>query len=152
MRDIERKVVAGPIQKVQEQTRVTRLLEIARRIHAQQRHDTGKVYSVHAPEVECIAPDGLKVWIAGAKRGVTVAIKKKLKRRNAVEPVIGHMKADGRLGRNFLKGTQGDAMNALLCGAGHNLRKILRRLALLCAQILECLQPPDRIKLQTAIN
>lgn len=79
---------------------------------------------------------GCRVWIAGAKRGVTVAIRKKLKRRNAVEPVIGHMKTDGRLGRNFLKGTQGDAMNALLCGAGHNLRKILRRLALLCTLIL----------------
>ena len=76
----------------------------------------------------------VKVWIAGAKRGVTVAIRKKLKRRNAVEPVIGHMKNDGRLGRNFLKGIAGDAMNALLCGAGHNLRKILRRLALLCAR------------------
>ena len=49
----------------------------------------------------------LKVWIAGAKRGVTVAIRKKLKRRNAVEPVIGHMKTDGRLGRNFLKGWTG---------------------------------------------
>ncbi|PTQ76180.1 hypothetical protein C8R21_1753 [Nitrosospira multiformis] len=44
---------------------------------------------------------------AGAKRGVTVAIMKKLKRRNAVEPVIGHMKADGRLARNFLKGSRG---------------------------------------------
>jgi IS5 family transposase len=88
--------------------------------------------------------DRLKIWIAGAKRGVTVAIRKKLKRRNAVEPVIGHMKADGRLGRNFLKGPQGDVMNALLCGAGHNLRKILRRMALLCAQILECLQPPGQ--------
>lgn len=44
------------------------------------------------------------------------------------------MKNDGRLGRNFLKGAIGDAMNALLCGAGHNLRKILRQLALLCAR------------------
>jgi len=44
------------------------------------------------------------------------------------------MKNDGRLGRNFLKGVIGDAMNALLCGAGHNLRKILRQLALLCAR------------------
>lgn len=51
-----------------------------------------------------------------------------------MEPVIGHMKNDGHLGRNFLKGIAGDAMNALLCGAGHNLRKILRRLALLCAR------------------
>ena len=79
--------------------------------------------------------ESTKIWIAGAKRGVTVAIKKKLKRRNAIEPVIGHMKNDGRLGRNFLKGAAGDAMNALLCAAGHNLRKILRQLALLCVRL-----------------
>ena len=66
---------------------------------------------------------------------VTKAIERKLKRRNAVEPVIGHMKSDGRLARNFLKGVEGDAMNALLCGAGHNLRKILKKLRLLCAQL-----------------
>lgn len=75
----------------------------------------------------------LKVWTAGAKRGVTAAIYRKLKRRNAMEPVIGYMKSDGRLARNFLKGMQGDAMNAILCGAGHNLRKILKKLRLLCA-------------------
>jgi hypothetical protein len=46
------------------------------------------------------------------------------------------MKNDGRLGRNFLKGSEGDAINAILCGAGHNLRKILRLLALLCPRIL----------------
>ncbi|BDU75478.1 hypothetical protein METESE_04360 [Mesoterricola sediminis] len=38
------------------------------------------------------------------------------------------MKADGLLGRNFLKGMAGDAINAILCGAGHNMRKILARL------------------------
>jgi transposase, IS5 family len=77
----------------------------------------------------------LKVWIAGAKRGVTQVIKKKLKRRNAIEPVIGHMKTNGRLARNFLKGPQGDAINAILCGAGHNIRKILKRLALFWLRI-----------------
>ena len=77
--------------------------------------------------------DSLRVWISGSKRGVTAAIQRKLKRRNAVEPVIGHLKSDGRLARNFLKGIEGDAMNALLCGAGHNLRKILRKLRLFCA-------------------
>jgi len=66
---------------------------------------------------------------------VTAAIHRKLKRRNAAEPVIGHMKSDGRLARNFLKGIEGDAMNALLCGAGHNMRKILKKLRLLCAQL-----------------
>ena len=65
---------------------------------------------------------------------MTAAIHRKLKRRNAVEPVIGHMKSDGRLARNFLKGVEGDAVNALLCGAGHNLRKILKKLRLFCAQ------------------
>lgn len=75
----------------------------------------------------------LKVWIVGARHGVTAAIHRKLKRRNAVEPVIGHMKSDGRLARNFLKGVEGDAINALLCGAGHNMRKILGKLRFLCA-------------------
>jgi IS5 family transposase len=53
-----------------------------------------------------------------------------MKRRAAVEPEIGHQKHDGKLDRNFLKGSQGDAMSALLCGAGHNLRKILAKLRL----------------------
>ena len=65
--------------------------------------------------------DTVRVWMTGARQGVTVAIKKKLKRRSAVEPVIGHMKNDGRRGRNFLKGAAGDAMNALLCGTGYKL-------------------------------
>ena len=64
------------------------------------------------------------------------AQRRELKRRNAIEPVIGHMKSDGRLGRNFLKGALGDAMNAVLCGAGHNLRIILRRLRLFWLWIL----------------
>lgn len=46
--------------------------------------------------------------------------------------MIGHMKADGLLGQNWLKGADGDALYALLCGAGHNLRMILRHLRALC--------------------
>ena len=204
IRDIERKI--KPLEPTP--SRMQQLLRIATRIHTQPRKrsegDPPKLYSVHAPEVECIAKgkahkqyefgvkvgivstskesfvlaarslpgnpydghtlqacieqatrvtgvvpqeayadrgykghgcntDTLKVWISGSKRGVTPAIERKLKRRNAVEPVIGHLKSDGRLARNFLKGVQGDAMNALLCGAGHNLRKILRKLRLFCA-------------------
>lgn len=193
IRDIERHIARRP----ELRARFADLLGTAHRIHAQQRHDKHKVYSVHAPEVECLAKgkahkryefgvkvsiattnrdnfvvgmqalpgnpyDGhtleraieqiaaltgtvpkqayvdrgyrghllhkLSVWIAGAKRGVTAWIKKRLKRRNAIEPVIGHMKSDGRLGRNFLKGVTGDAVNALLCASGHNLRKILNHL------------------------
>ena len=206
IRDIERKMHTDESTP----SRMTRLLQVASRIHTQPRKrsegDPPKLYSVHAPEVECIAKgkahkqyefgvkvgvvstskesfvlaakslpgnpydghtlqacieqarrvtgvapteayadrgykghgcntDFFKVWISGSKRGVTKAIERKLKRRNAVEPVIGHMKSDGRLARNFLKGVEGDAMNALLCGAGHNLRKILKKLRLLCAQL-----------------
>lgn len=71
--------------------------------------------------------------MSGSKRGVTQAIERKLKRGNTVEPVIGHLKSDGRLDRNFLKGVEGSAMNALLCGTGHNLRKIIRKPRLLYA-------------------
>ena len=206
IRDIERKMHTDESTP----SRMTRLLQVASRLHTQPRKrsegDPPKLYSVHAPEVQCIAKgkahkqyefgvkvgvvstskesfvlaakslpgnpydghtlqacieqarrvtgiapteayadrgykghgchtDFFKVWISGSKRGVTKAIERKLKRRNAVEPVIGHMKSDGRLARNFLKGVEGDAMNALLCGAGHNLRKILKKLRLLCAQL-----------------
>ena len=58
-----------------------------------------------------------------------------IKRRSAIEPTIGHMKMDGRLGRNPLKGALGDALHAVLCGAGHNLRLLIRKLRLLCARI-----------------
>ena len=51
-----------------------------------------------------------------------------------IEPVIGHLKTDTRLSRNFLKGAHGDAINALLCAAAHNLRKVLTKLRLFCAQ------------------
>lgn len=53
---------------------------------------------------------------------MTATIRKELKRRSAVEPIIGHMKEDGKLGRNWLKGSLGDKINALLCGAGHNIK------------------------------
>ena len=69
------------------------------------------------------------VYIAGQQRGIkTQRLKQSLKRRQAIEPVIGHLKSDGLLGRNHLKGTEGDQLNVLLSCAGHNLRLILRRL------------------------
>lgn len=68
------------------------------------------------------------VYRSGQKRGVTPYIKKMLKRRQAIEPQIGHMKEKGKLRRNFLKGFLGDKLNAILCGVGHNLRYIYRQL------------------------
>jgi len=180
-------------------------LALARRILTQKRTDKDKLYSLHAPEVECIGKgkahkryefgvkasfatthrsgfvvgalhcpgnpyDGhtlkhqleqvkkltgvlpvrcfadkgyrghgvsdVQVFISGQRRGVTRTIKRELKRRSAIEPEIGHMKNDGHLGRCFLKGAEGDAMNILLVAAGHNLRKILNWLRSLFARFL----------------
>ena len=191
MRDVERKMSDEAFEAHKG------TLILAEQILTQKRFTKGKIYSLHAPEVECIAKGkahkpyefGVKVSLAVThKEGFVVGImafpdnpydghtlegqldqvekltgkvpattfvdrgykahgvpeersrvlisgtrklgytlKRHLRRRSAVEPEIGHMKNDGLLGRNFLKGMAGDAMNAILCGAGHNLRKILAK-------------------------
>lgn len=200
VRDIGRKTAGNAAQ----QTVFAGELALAARLLAQQKEDKNKLYSLHAPEVECISKGkvakryefGVKasiattnksnfvvggmavpgnpydghtlktalaqvrrltgtrideafvdkgyrghgetastVYISGQKRGInTRRLKRSLKRRQAIEPVIGHLKSDGRLGRNFLKGTEGDRVNVLLSCAGHNLRLILNRLRLFCLQ------------------
>lgn len=189
IRDIERKL---PVPSAT----LTVLLESAKQIYKQQKQDAHKCYSVHAPEVECIAKGkaskkyefGCKVvvvttsmsnWIVGIAAhhgnpydGATLApalrqveqltgirpkqaivdqgfrgtqyhpadvqvlvckqgkragsLKRVLKRRNAIEPIIGHSKTDHGMGRNYLKGRSGDQINALLAGCGFNLRKLYR--------------------------
>lgn len=78
---------------------------------------------------------GTQILRSGQKRGITRTLRKMIHRRSAIEPTIGHMKTDGRLGRNPLKGALGDALHAVLCGAGHNIRLLLKKLALLFVQI-----------------
>lgn len=180
-----------------EDARLRSLLEIADRIMAQTKTSKDKVYSVHEPDVKCIAKGkahkkyefGCKVsvattngtnWVLGVQAldgnpydghtlGKAVAqverisgrtpqdvivdkgyrghdyegtaqvhvvntiskslsrpIRRMLKRRSAIEPVIGHLKSDCRMDRNHLKGIEGDRINAILSGAGYNLRKLLR--------------------------
>ena len=172
---------------------------LAELVLRQERKTKGKVYSMHAPEVECIAKgkahkpyefgvktslattafggfavgamslpgnpfdghtleeqleqvarltgampkrchvdrgykghgvdaDTCRVIIAGSRKGISKALKKEMKRRSSIEPEIGHQKADGKLGRNWLKGVRGDAHNAILCAVGANMRKILAHL------------------------
>jgi IS5 family transposase len=192
IRDIQRKLTPSS------ENKLSRLLAVAQRIHQQQKYDKNKVYSVHAPEVECIAKGkahkryefGSKVamvtsskdnWILGIqslpgnpydghtlessltqvfrltgykpenlysdrgykgtppvldgtnihrtdrkKKSLTAGQWKWFKMRNAIEPIFGHLKQDHRLHRNYLKGTEGDQINALLAGCGFNLRKLLR--------------------------
>jgi len=63
-------------------------------------------------------PNPHRVFKSGQKRGVHGQIKKELKRRSAIEPVIGHCKSDGHLGRNFLHGRLGDQINAVMSAVG----------------------------------
>jgi transposase, IS5 family len=87
------------------------------------------------------APLGHKfrVFISGQRRRVTETIKRELRHRSAVEPLIGHAKAEHRMGRNYLAGTHGDAANAVLAAAGYNFRRLLEWLALLLSAILVAL-------------
>jgi transposase, IS5 family len=85
---------------------------------------------------------------SGQRRGVTRTLRKMIKRRSAIEPTIGHMKMDGKLGRNPLKGALGDALHAVLCGAGHNIRLLLKKLRLLFAQIWQQLMAALLVKTQ----
>ena len=202
VRDIDRQVAKHPAQI----SVFADELAMAKRLLLQEKQSKGKLYSLHAPEVECISKgkahkryefgvkvsitstnrsnfivggyalpgrpyDGhtlqqvldqtrrltgsqideafvdkgyrghgeerTRVYISGQRRGIkTRSLKKRLKRRQAIEPIIGHLKSDGRLGRNYLQGMVGDAMNVLLCCAGHNLRLVLRRLRLFLRSIL----------------
>ncbi|MBD9456023.1 transposase, partial [Rhizobium sp. RHZ02] len=68
----------------------------------------------------------LRVFTSGQKRRLTPAIKRQMRRRSAVEPVIGHLKSEHRMDRNYLAGEQGDAVNAVLAAAGYNFSLLLR--------------------------
>ena len=76
-------------------------------------------------------PNRFRVWISGQVRRTTAAIRREMKRRAAVEPVIGHVKAEHRMDRNYLKGRDGDRINAVLAAAGYNFSLLLRWLAAL---------------------
>jgi IS5 family transposase len=67
---------------------------------------------------------------------MTPKIKRELRRRSAVEPVIGHLKSEHRMDRNYLWHRQGDAANAVLAAVGYNFRRLIRWLRLLLCLIL----------------
>ena len=76
-----------------------------------------------------------RVYTSGQKRRLTPQIKRELRRRAAIEPVIGHLKAEHRMGRNYLAHHAGDAVNAVLAAAGYNFHLLLRWLELLLSEI-----------------
>ena len=88
-----------------------------------------------------IEEDDTQIILARQKRGVTKAIRKRQKRRSAIEPIIGHCKNDRKVGaRNWLKGEMGDKINAIAMAIGFNIRKILKKIFLYLFQICKFIQ------------
>jgi transposase, IS5 family len=81
------------------------------------------------------AIEGIDILHRGLKQ-LTRSQKRWLKRRQSIEPIIGHAKDDCRMRRCHLKGAIGDAMHAVLCAAGYNLRWLMRWIASLLPTIL----------------
>jgi IS5 family transposase len=88
-------------------------------------------------------PHRFRVWISGQVRHVTASIRREMKRRAAVEPVIGHVKAEHRMEWNYLKGRLGDRINAVLAAAGYNFGLLLRWLAELLRIIIRAFIETD---------
>jgi IS5 family transposase len=82
-----------------------------------------------------------KVYTSRQKRRLTPQIKRAMRRRAAVEPVIGHIKNEHRMDRNYLHHRSGDATNAILAAIGYNFSLLLRWLRLLLRLILAALHP-----------
>ena len=87
-----------------------------------------------------------KVYTVGQRRRVTPQIKREFKRRAAIEPVIGHLKENHRMGRNHLAHASGDAINAVLAAVGYNFRRLLAWLSFLLLRILIAFVPAARLK------
>ena len=82
------------------------------------------------------------VTILAELRRVTPKIKREMPRRSAAEPVIGHLKSEHRMARNYLWHRQGDAV---LAAAGYNFRLLLRWLRLALFRFLIALLGPPRL-------
>jgi IS5 family transposase len=84
-----------------------------------------------------------RVFTSGQKRRMTSKIKREMRRRSAIEPVIGHLKSEHRMERNYLAHRAGDAANAVLAAAGYNFSLLLKWLKLLLYAIRAALDDPS---------
>lgn len=83
-----------------------------------------------------IERDGLDITLSQTRGITSPTIRREMRRRSAIEPIIGHLKEDGHLERNHLAGPEGDAINAILCAAGHNMRLLAAWIRLLLAVLI----------------
>ena len=89
-----------------------------------------------------IERDGLDITISHTRGITSPTIRREMRRRSGIEPVIGHLKEDGHLERNHLAGAEGDATNAILCAAGHNMRLLVAWIRLLFAFLMAIVLRP----------
>ena len=77
-----------------------------------------------------------KLYTPKPDKNITEAKRKRHKRRAAIEPVIGHLKHDYRMIRNYLKGTIGDEMNVMLAAAAMNFKRVMNLSKQRCVQFI----------------
>ena len=77
---------------------------------------------------------GIEIIHRGKYKTLTSQQRRWLKRRQAIEPAIGHTKSDNRMDRCWLQGALGDALHALSCAAGYNIRWLMRAIVRLAAK------------------
>lgn len=84
---------------------------------------------------------GVEIIHRGKHKSLSKQQRRWLKRRQAIEPAIGHLKSDHRMDRCWLQGAAGDALHTVLCAAGYNLRWLLRAMVRLGLKaLLLCLE------------
>jgi IS5 family transposase len=83
-----------------------------------------------------VVREGLQVVVSHTRGVTSPTIRREMRRRNGIEPVLGHMKTDGLLERNHLRGPEGDAVNAILCAIGHNCRLLMAWFRRLLARLV----------------
>jgi len=75
---------------------------------------------------------GVEIMMPGTGKGKTayekIRDRARFRRRAAVEPVIGHLKSDYRMLRNYLKGVEGDMINTIMAAVAFNMMKRLRQI------------------------
>jgi IS5 family transposase len=81
---------------------------------------------------------GVDIIHRGKHKTLTGEQRRWLRRRQAIEPMIGHTKSDHRMDRCWLQGALGDALHALSCAAGYNIRWLMRAIARLAAGRPSC--------------
>ena len=84
-------------------------------------------------DVDAALPN-IEIIHRGKIKTMTQTQRKWLRRRQAVEPAIGHLKADHRMDRNWLKGSAGDALHTLCCAVGYNIKWLMRAIVRLGLQ------------------